>query len=282
MLDHSFLNTFAGYVERAKTAQIITPPTGSSTFLLRDPATGKTRVVEAPAPPRKLELFTITAMVEFVLREDKAYDAASLKSATDDYSPRNDGLFLSENKLVYLFDREDTRQRAVCHLRHTEQYQWLKTNGGKGLSQTDFVRAMRLKFRDVVNADVVSLLKNLKFNVQSESGAVIDNHKSSISRSVQQQVMTGGEGVLPDNLDVRCKVFQGIDAESAEMTIDCALETDAQQAKIFLTPYPSELEDALQESLQIIKDMIERELPGRKVHLGMPWMDETDDCPDDD
>lgn len=261
MLDASAIKAVAELAQRGQTVQFFDVPVGGRAFYYHLPGQEKPVLVKASPPPQRVELATVAEFQEFAASHNKLNDTAAI--------------FLAQDRFLLLFEEQDPRCYAVMRPTLTAPYKWLQACGGKFLLHAEFIRVLRITFNGAIDDGPVRVLRNLKFNTQSETGVEIANDRSSISRKVEEKVT--GAGGVPEEIAVRLNVFEEYDA--FEFAVDCALEVDAGKGLLALTPYPGQLSAAMEATLLDIKRQLSEGGTLPPIHLGRPLVASKDEIP---
>lgn len=192
---------------------------------------------------------------------------AELARFADDLNLSGSGgiTYLSPGRIVVVYDRHDRRSKATCDLVKSPQLQFLEAIQGKFLSQADMVRALRINFRGCLPGDgILSLVRELKFKVGAEAEGSIQHARQSLGRSLIAEVK--GADSIPEEIVLTLPIFEN---HRFATQVFCAVEVFAQEERFKLTPYPSELRDAMDRALaDIAETMTGEKMP--PVYLGKP------------
>lgn len=161
-------------------------------------------------------------------------------------------LWLSEYRATLVYDRADRRDRADLPFRMSTPFAWLKENGGKNLSQSDLVRALRVDFHGcLTNAPtLLASIRRVKFQSESSSDRSISHGAESIGTSVLARA-AGVTEEIPEEIQVTCPVFENAKLDRLA-SIGCAFEVDVAERCFRITPYPGELASAVDAALNSI------------------------------
>lgn len=175
---------------------------------------------------------------------------AELVRFIEEHKGESGVVFYGEASVVYVYDINDRRNVAVCELKTTLQYGWLLNPTG-AMRQTDFIRLLRITLRGCLPPDsgLLSLVRNLKFNVTTDGGGTVQHGRESIGRSLKAELT--GEGSIPEEVRLIVPVFQN---HPFSALVTCAVELAPQEQTLQLTPYPMEARRAMDEALADIAE----------------------------
>lgn len=197
--------------------------------------------------------------VEKVLPEpgwhnERLADPAELSAFIRKHEFKDGEVYYNEQRVTYVFDFNDRRDRAVCELKPSEVWTWL-TSGSKTLyGQAEFVRLLRISLRGCLpdGSRLLDLVRLIKWTGQSEAAGIIKHGQESIGRSINQQVT--GESALPEEVALDVQVFDNFDRR---VKVWCAIEIFPAEQRFKLTPYPLELKTAMDKTMEELADVFE-------------------------
>lgn len=192
---------------------------------------GKTTLV-TPHPPRHSEtLESPDELRKFILQ-----------LGTD----KKDVLFYGEERIVYVYDRDDMRDQVTVEMKLSDQFAWLKKRAGEMLSQSEIVRLLRITFRGCMSSDssLLILLRQLNFNVDGNVSSTIRQGSESLGKQINAKVT--GSAEIPEEFTLNVPVFSN---HPFRTNIACALEVFPKESSFRITPYPLEVDKAMQNAL---------------------------------
>lgn len=156
--------------------------------------------------------------------------------------------FYDETAIQVVQD-DDCRKLTTCPMEFSPQFQWLKTKSAGAFDQRAFVRLLRIDFRGCLDGapDLLGLVRNLKFTNAGQAVGNIQHGRESLGKSIESQV--SGESSLPEEIRVTVPIWKNW---NVRQDIACAIEIDSQSQTFRLTPYPNELDNALDRSLMAL------------------------------
>ncbi len=218
----------------------ITGDKNGSYYLVKPDGTAERKLVDAPW--HRESLATPEELAKFIMAAE-GHDHAQL--------------FYDESSVVYLFDKEDRRDRASCALKPSDQYLWLKaqvTNPAQ-FRQPAFVRLVRITLAGCFpDPNFLNLVRNLKFSSGAEAAGNIQHGKESIGRSITAAVM--GEAAMPEDVTLLIPIFNNF---GERLPVRCALELFPHEQSFSLTPYPQELSLAMDRTMQSLEAILTAE-----------------------
>lgn len=178
---------------------------------------------------------------------------------------KNGVVFVSKRRCVYLADATDGRNRAFCEMELSDQFSWLEQNKGKPLSQRDFVKVLRLVFRDSIpgNSDLAKRVGKVKFVTNKSNEREIEHGKDSWGAAVNSQVVTD---LPPDEVTIAIDVFRN---HPSKTQIRVAIEIDPADEKFYMIPLPDQMRNAEKWALGQVVEAIQG-APNLGVYLGEP------------
>ena len=164
--------------------------------------------------------------------------------------------FYSGGGITTVYDIADRRDIVTCPLKWSQQYTFLDGRakpGAGAMSQGDLVRILRILFRNCLPQDSVllSLIRQLKFSAIGENSVAIAHGNESMGRSINNKV--SGESAIPDELALLVPIFEN---HPFRFQIVCALEIFPADSAFKLTPYPGEVQKAMDAALESVRETI--------------------------
>lgn len=184
---------------------------------------------------------------------EKLASPGELRRFIEANKDQGSAVFYDETKVVFVRDLDDRRDVAICELKETPQFQWLKGQSGMMHSQAELVRVLRIIFRGCLPPDggLLSLIRNLKFNATADGGANLQHARESLGRAITAQVT--GEQAIPEETTLMIPVYEN---HPFLARVVCAIEVFPQEQKFKLTPYPMELRRANDDTLASIAELL--------------------------
>jgi hypothetical protein len=162
-------------------------------------------------------------------------------------------VFYNDDRVTFVFDENDRRDKATCELATTPPFDWLTTASTNPpiLRQADFVRLLRITLRGCLpDGNLLALVRQLKFNTAGEAAGSIQHGRESMAKSITATIT--GEAALPEEVGLFVQVFEN---HPYRAQVICALETHPNEQAFRLTPYPLEVRRAMDEALDDIADL---------------------------
>jgi hypothetical protein len=175
-------------------------------------------------------------------------------------------VFIADEEVIFVSSLADRRDVAFCKLIEAEPYKWLKASSGNRLSQSDFIRVLRITFRECLGVDngLIPLLRKLNFAASDGAAAEIQHGRESVARSINASIM--GVNAIPEELVLRVPVFEN---HPFIAPVNCAIEIFPDERMFKLTPFPLQVRKAMQAALDDVENGLEGdELP--PVYRGKP------------
>lgn len=208
---------------------------------------GKPLEIRVKSPPFHAEtLETPEQLAEFIKATDGGPDL------------RGGRVYVSPDKAVFVFDHNDRRDRAACNFKYSDQFAWLKSERAFQ-RQAEIVRTLRIIFRGCLGdgSTLTSRLRTLKLSTAGATETDVQHGKESVSRAAMA-ALTGADQI-PEEFPIDLPVFANF---KNIQRIWCALEINVQDQTFKITPYPRELDAAMESTLESICEVFgELEIP---------------------
>lgn len=215
------------------------------------------KALELPAGPRdyKAETFeSFCSMVnEFAERETPTGTAAATTS--DGASPQEIAAAISppififvssqQSSIVALLDEGDRTERLTFPLTKTSTWKRLTQlrDETESLNQRDILDLLRRELDAVYTpGNLITILRSLKFEANSEGTSEIQVGKASIGKSVQAK-LTGADA-LPEDVVVNAPIWDNVFVDSIPRTADvrCAFDANTEDQTFFIRPKAGQIE----------------------------------------
>lgn len=200
-------------------------PDGSATLTLAKPAWHNEKL----ATPADLREF---------IKEQANLEGAPLA---------NHLLYYDDQRIIFVYEQDDRRDRATCDLRKSPQFAWLEgaSKNPATLDQKSFIKTLRVLFRGCLgDSNLLALVRQLKFSNAAEGAGNIQHGRESIGRSISAAIT--GEAALPEDVYMQVPVFEN---HPFRARVACALEVMPQDQTFQLIPYPLEVQQAMDAAL---------------------------------
>lgn len=219
----SMVPTVVSLPERAGVYAIVNPKDGSITARVREPG----------------------------WHEESLETVAELGHFIQTYARGNSAVFVSSTDVVFIYDQGDRRDRALCGLVVTEEFDWLLQKSGTVMGQAEFVRLLRITLARTLdsNPGLLPLVRQIKFTVGQDGETNIQHGKESMGRSITAKLM--GVEAIPEEVLLQVRVYEN--GPNLKATVRTAIELDAANQRFKLTVFPGELEKARLEAMTAIQ-----------------------------
>lgn len=221
--------------ESIKTSTLNAPgPTGW--YYLVDPQ-GKAELQLAKPPWHNECLESPKAIEEFIadgIKKQKFADPA---------------IFYGIKGVVLYYDRNDRRDIASCPLPFSTQYCTLRDRNGQYMTQKDFIRMLRVTFHNsLADGGLLNILSKIRWEQNANGSSEMTHGKESLGRQLIASVQ--GIDVVPDELTVVVPMFEN---HPYRASIKCAIDINVEARTFSLTPYPQEIQNAFENTLEDIR-----------------------------
>lgn len=234
-------------------------------------ASQKTEILKAPDQPSGVFYIVGPDGKADKTTADPAWHSEKLATPVElarfikEHSDEGSATFLSETKAVFVYELTDRRDVAVCDLRLSPQFRWLKDSSGKAMDQKSFVRLLRIDFRGCLgDSNLLPLVRQLKFTADGAVEGNIQHGRESMGKQITAAVT--GADAIPEDLTLFVPVFEN---HPFRARVACAVETLPHEQAFRLTPFPLEVPVAMDAAMEDVR----RVLSGDKlptVYRGLP------------
>lgn len=221
---------------------------------------GTVERIMAEASHRRHTAMDLSAVVEF-FQENKSQAAR---------------IWYSRDRVVCVLDDDTRRESVTLNLELSPQIkrlQQLEGTSGGSMDQRAIVLMLRTTFRRCLGRtdNLLGLLRSIRFSGVSTGEGVVEHGKSSIGKTLQQELKAASE--LPEYVTLDVPVFTHPSLAIKFFPIECALEPDAAECKFKLLPLPGEIERAVADGETMIAQLIGIAVGDEgmeRVHYGKP------------
>lgn len=165
-----------------------------------------------------------------------------------DFLKGDPAIFYGETAVVLAYDLVSRRDFARCTLQPSSQWMALVQNANKPMPQKDFIRLLRVTYRGcLADGNLVSTLRNIKWNNSDAGESAVQHGRESMGRQIIAQVQ--GIDVIPEEITLTIPVFEN---HAFRTRIQCAVDVNAEARTFSLTPFPQEMHNAMESTLDDI------------------------------
>lgn len=158
---------------------------------------------------------------------------------------------------------DERRNRVTLKLILSDQLKQLAAwrDSGNALNQAQLISILRTKFRDSLAGagNLIESLRKVKFNTGSQINSEVGHGKASLGKELMGEVT--GLGAIPEYVTFDFPVFANACFRTIRASVECALEPDASTGTFRLIPLPGRIELATDTGVQLIGDMLRKQLP---------------------
>lgn len=216
---------------------------------------GSHELVDAEASPRKHALGSIEDVVGWC--KSKGTEATVV--------------WFSEEGCVVIEDDLTRRDRLSMRLAFTEQWQLMchLADNKPLFSQKDFVRLLRIDLHGLTSDQrLLTFARNAKFSGQSSKGGEVLHGRESLGNTIEAAALGINSGECPEELQINVRIFTDPHLQDRQ-PVNCAVELDVHSAAFRLTPYPLQLQLALEAEVCAIGAYLRENLE-QPVFRGVP------------
>jgi len=217
-----------------------------------DTKTGKLTFQDVPELPPKI----IARGIDDLEKACEKYGHIECSSA----------VFVSESNVVLLFD-ETRIGSATMRLAMNPAIKVMQTMRDKTLAQ--LWRLLRVDLYGIETAphDFCEVISNLKFEATQTNEVKLAKGDESIGKSIRSKVTAESE--IPDTVKFTLSVYPDLVEVSTDVTIDCAVVTEATNGTVNVIPYPGQIERAINFSVSQIANHLRQSDSGWSVFCGV-------------
>lgn len=233
---------------------------------------GTLKLVESAPEPRSHTASDLTAIIAKA-KEERGLFLAGIGDG-DELDHGGPEVWFSRSNVTLFLSGNDRRETVKLPLVLSEPLARLIqfAQSKPALSQSDFVRELRVTFRDCLGqaGNLLPVLRQVKFKASVGTDTTLGHGNVSIGKSLDAQVT--GSGDIPETVTLSVPVFSASAFKIVRANVLCALEPNAATATFQLIPFPGQIEDAIAHGEKVIGTILREELtkPGVGVYYGNP------------
>lgn len=136
-------------------------------------------------------------------------------------------------------------------------------------SQKDFVRVLRMEFQSALGTaanSVIAACRAIRFSESQRGQSTVSNGRQSLGRELESEVVAD-VGTIPETLEFRLPVYMD-PLLQMPATILCDLEVNPLDQTFTLTPFPGQVEAALDKLSDVVRAVV--------ADAGVPFFRGTD------
>lgn len=157
-------------------------------------------------------------------------------------------IFYGKESVALVYNLITRRDVATCILKPSAQFLTLTKQAGVCRSQKDFIRDLRVIYRNCLSDNsLINNLRGIKWGNSDTGGAEIQHGKESMGRQIINQVQ--GMDIIPEEITLTLPVFEN---HPFRTTIQCAVDINPEARSFALTPFPQEVHNAMENTLDDI------------------------------
>jgi hypothetical protein len=166
--------------------------------------------------------------------------------------PEEGAVYISASAIIYVFNFEDRRHRAVCPLEVSKPWQWLAVDQ-KPLTQREIIRVLRITFDGCLPRDsnLISLLRAIRWTQEGSADVNLQRGKEALGRQIMREVT--GVADFPEEFSLQVKVFENV---PQTVTVRVALELLPDVERFEVIPFPNQIHDGVAETLTWLQEDI--------------------------
>lgn len=227
-------------------------------LLLKQPD-GTMGDLEVPPTPRHHRALDLSAITEFAL-----WSSEQSRRATIWYCRHGVLCVLDDSTRRDTVRLDLTFSPQLLCLQGLEQYR-------KPMDQRATILLLRTTFAKCLGraGDLIEIIRGVKFTNNQAGAAVVGHGKSSVGRSIEQEIT--GTKALPEYVTLEVPVFTAAWLQ-VKFPVELALEPDPATQTFTLIPLPGEIENAIAAAEALISMRLHDGLDGAEVpvYYGVP------------
>lgn len=192
-----------------------------------DSKTGELNYTDVPQPPPDV---VVTDMEDLVNVYSK-------------YGDEDGTVWVAVDNVTALFD-ERRIGKAVLPLRLNPAIGVLKSLKDKTPVALRKLLRVDLFGLEIAPSDFVAIISNLKFEATQTNDVKLAKGDESIGKSIRSKVTAESE--IPEDVSFVLSVYPDLAEVKTDVTIRCAVVTDATAGTVSVIPYPGEIERGIQ------------------------------------
>jgi len=212
----------------------------------------------APKQPPVLKLAQASRHAEILATPSELAEFAKEAIAKWKTAKPDAAFLVSMDRIAFVHSIADRRDLAICPLTLSQQYQKLAAfeKGGTALTQRDFISLLRVTMRgNVVSSGLLPLIRTIKFDQGSNGTTSIQQGSEQMGRQIFNKVM--GTDAIPEEFQLDIPIFEEY---RIVQRVDCALDVDVTTQRFGVTPFPQQLQQAREVTMQSLVSYFQKEV----------------------
>lgn len=181
-------------------------------------------------------------------------------------------VYIDEESIRVLLDRNDRHERAVFPLQRSERFQTIKllsNPGGIGMAPSHWVRKLRFELPDAGVDGLIKALRKVDFTRRSDGSANVQHGKESFGQSVELAVQQAAD--VPETFMVTVPVFADRDlVPHSQCNVTFGVFIDLEKQQVVMRPLADEVARAELWALERVSALLCEAAPGVPVFRGTP------------
>lgn len=231
---------------------------------------GTIETLDLPAPDRHWKAGSLDTLLTVAVEEIAAVVELDAEQAKEIARP---AIWYSTDKVIFLFGRDDTRERVTFDLKQSLAYDVVENLAEtcRPYTQTDLIRLIRRELRLVTGLDdLLAMVRSLRFRTDSD----VDRQRSSLGHSIESAA--SGTTNLPESVQIKLEAFTNLpEIGFVPLLLDLLIEPDAESQSIGLMVAGDQLQRETQSALSRLREYILDQLVDR---CGKSKDEITDHC----
>lgn len=243
------IKTLEELAKRANSLTLLPIPGDPRNLLVRNGPDLETRTL--PAPDRQHGYIGMADLI---------------RAAKDTGISKAPELYVGDDKVVLVHDRDDRRARSSLPLVVSERFRVLQGLWpAKAFDPVEVAKLLRYRLSGTGLEPLVILLRRVDFSANKKSHAEAQHGRESMGRAVEMAVQ--GADKIPEDFQVDLRVYTTPGA-TFKAVVRMGLFLDVRAEKIEIGPLPDELGNALIAAQAFVVAELEKALPTVPIFQG--------------
>lgn len=217
---------------------------------------GKITPFKILPPPRKHTVQTLDDLITSAKRWQQEFDAEN-----------NGVIWIGEHHVVLVPDDEDRRDSITMPLVRTDLWELICTlTRNPIVDQPALIRLLRVQLAAMVGStELLAKVRLIRFRGSEDSTSNLNHGQESLGRSIEREIVGGGD--LPEQLQVYAQPWINGAPDASDSKIRIDFEIRIADKQFSLRPFPDDLQDALTEHKEAIKQHLHEALGDKQTVL---------------
>lgn len=224
---------------------------------------GTSEVIFGDVPCRRHVAGDLACLQKLVEQHHKLHEASDAPAEATGVE-----VWYNRTGVTAVFDASQYRRNvATMSLELSDEIKRLGSLSGKPMTQPDIIKVLRVAFRCCDFTGAIAALRNVKFEI-NQSGEM-ETQRTKVSVSKSQMARLYGFEALQEELTFTIPVFASKFRQY--FNVAAALDPDPETKTFTITPYPGQIEAAIEAAEEAVGLNLEARMPeGVPTYFGQP------------